>query len=129
MSIDKRSDSQMKVRSLLPKWREAIAQDDASKFEVARRLYLEFIGECSGALSAYNNLAVLDLFEGNLTRAREYAEKATQYIYIGGQITLGSVIAYQGHLAEAVEVYKHEGSDRKDALTNLCRVYTLESVS
>jgi predicted Zn-dependent protease len=120
-SSDNKSAPLEKAKSLLPKWREAVAQDDASKFDKARSLYLELIRECPGTLSAYNNLAVLDIFEGNNKRAQEYAEKATQYMYLNGQTTLGVVFVRQGRLAEAMKAFK-SGGGSKEALTNLCGV-------
>lgn len=120
-SSDNKPDPLERAKSLLPKWREAVAQDDASKFDKARSLYLELIRECPGTLSAYNNLAVLDIFEGNNKRAQEYAEKATQYMYLNGQTTLGVVHVRQGNLAEAMKAFK-SGGRSKSTLTNLCGV-------
>lgn len=118
----KQSDPLEKARSLLPKWRQAIAQDDAAKYEIARQLYLELVGKCPGMLSAYNNLAVLDIFGGNLTRAQEYAKKATQYAYASGNGTLGAIFVRQGRFAESIEAFQR-GGESKDTLTNLAGSY------
>jgi pentatricopeptide repeat protein len=113
------SDPIQRAKNLLPKWRAAVAQDDAAKYDIARRQYLELINVFPGLLSAYNNLAVLDIFEGNITSAKEYAEKATQYSYANGQTTLGVIHVRQGNLAEAIVAFE-KGGGTKEALTNLC---------